>query len=181
MPMTDHLTDNQLNEILDGRAASRHLDDCPDCRARLDDLRVLFTALESLPEAKLTRDLTASILARLPQRHDSPAWRWLFAAQIVGAIAITAWLASSFEMPTIILAYQPPSLDSLLASLFVFLSSFSFELPTFDLQLTIINLQLPTFNLELSTFNLTLLIVSTAALWVVGNSLLLRTPARNSR
>lgn len=186
--MTNHLTDDQLNEYLDAgthvdRYTRTHLDACVDCRARFDDLRAVFTALESLPEAKLPRDLTASILARLPQKHISPAWRWFFAAQVVGALAIAAWLSSSFELPSTILAYQPPTFDSLLASLFTFLASFSFELPTFDLQLSTINfdLQLSTFNVQLSTLNLTFLLVSAAALWLVGNGLLLRAPARRSR
>ena len=183
--MTDHLTDNQLNEILDASPVTsspvtHHLEDCPDCRARLEDLRVIFLALESLPEVKLPRDLTAAILAQIKPAWGGMAfrpttWKWIFAAQTFGALAIAAWLSSSFELPASFLTYQPPTLDSLLASLFAFLSSFSFELPTFDVHLS-------TFNFQLSTFNLTLLIVSAAALWVVGNGLLLRgTTARSKK
>lgn len=174
-----HLTDKQLNEYLDAgthvdRYTHTHLDACSDCRARFEELCAVFTALESLPEVKPPRDLTQSILARLPQKQTSPAWKWLFAAQTFGALAIASWLASSFELPASILTYQPPTFDSLLASLFAFLSSFSFELPSFDIHLS-------SFIFDLSTFNLTLLIVSAAALWVVGNGLLLRAPARRSR
>ena len=181
--MTDHLTDDQLNEILDASPiipTPRHLDDCPECRARLDDLRAVFLALESLPEAKLPRDLTASVLSQLEPmwgemafRH-SPKLNWLFAAQTIAALAIAAWLSSSFELPASFLTYQPPTLDSLLASFFELTSSFSFKLPTFNVQPSMFNFQLSTLNFELSTFNLTLLIVSAAALWVVGNAFLLR-------
>jgi hypothetical protein len=170
--MINHLTDDQINEILDGRAESRHFDDCTDCRARLDDLRTVFTALESLPEAKLLHNLTDSILARLPQRGISPAWKWLFAAQTIGAITITAWLASSFQLPAAILVYQPPTFDSLIAQVVLFLSTIPLEVLSFTI---------PTINLELSTFNLTLLIASAAALWVVGNGLLLRGATSRSK
>ena len=170
--MTNHLTDTQLNEILDGRAESPHLETCEDCRARLDNLRVVFSALESLPDAKLTRDLTASILARLPQRRVSPAWRWAFIAQSLSGLALLVWLSANVELPAQVIAYHPPTLDSLLASFFAFTSSLSFELPTFDFQLS-------TFNFQPET--VTLLAVSAGLLWLVGNGLLLRAPARRSR
>lgn len=170
--MTDHLTDDQLNEILDGRAESHHLDDCADCRARLEDIRSVFITLKSLPEARLTRDLTASILARLPKRGLSPAWRWAFVAQLVGALIIAATLSSSFEVPTEILTYQPPTFDSLIATVIALLSSVTFELPAFDFQTTIIDLQSTT---------ITMLVISAAALWVIGNGLLLRGTASGSR
>jgi hypothetical protein len=172
--MTDHLTDAQLNEILDGRAEFRHLDACMDCRARFDDLCAVFTALESLPEAKLHHDLTPSIFARLPQRRACPAWKWLFAAQAVGALAIVASMAPSFAVPAEVAAYQPPTLDALLASFFSLISNLPIQISTFQLQV-------PTFNFELSTFNLTVLITSAALLWLVGNGLLLCAPVRRSR
>jgi anti-sigma factor RsiW len=185
--MNNHLTDDQLNEILDAPALSevegspvprppssvaRHLDTCADCRARLADLRAVFTALESLPEVNPPRDLTQAILARLPQRQTSPAWKWLFAAQALGALAIAASLASSFAMPLEIATYQPPTFDSLLASVVGFLSTTSLKTPSFTI---------PTFNLEFSTFNLTVFIVSAALLWLVGNGFLLRGATSRSR
>ena len=178
--MTNHLTDSQLNEILDGRAESPHLATCPDCRARLDDLHVVFAALESLPEQRLSRDLTASILARLQQRRVSPVWRWAFIAQSLGALGLLSLLLYNVELPAEILNYQPPTLDSLLASFFAFISSLSFELPTFDLQpFGGAQGMLSTFNFQSDT--VTLLAISAALLWLIGNSLLLRTPARRSR
>ncbi|MBI3177658.1 MAG: hypothetical protein HYZ35_06680, partial [Chloroflexi bacterium] len=149
--MNEHLTDAQLNEFLDGLADAstrRHARTCTECRARLENLRVVFKALESLPDARLPQDLTASILARLPNRRLSAAWTWVFAAQLIGTLIIAASLASSFELPSSILAYQPPTFEALLASLFTFLSSFSFELPTFDFQFSTVNLQLSTFNFQ---------------------------------
>jgi len=168
-----HLTDEQLNDLLDARhptpvTLTRHLDTCDKCRARLEELRTAIAMLASLPEVRPPHDLTNSILARLPQKQKSPAWNWLIAAQIATAFAISAWLASTFKLPAAILAYQPPTLDSLVASILAFVSSISLELPTFDLQPLKFHLQSPTFNP-------TLLVASAAALWIIGNGILFRT------
>ena len=173
--MTNHLTDNQLNEILDrlaDTATLRHVDTCSDCRARLDDLRLMFAMLESLPEVTPPRDLTASILTRLPQRQISPTWKWLFAAQATAALAIVASQASSFALPPEIATYQPPTLDSLLASVIGLISSLKFELPTLNYQVSAVDLQSTT---------ILLFVVSAVVLWLVGNGLLLRGTTSRSR
>lgn len=177
--MTDHLTDEQLNEHLDAGAGessiARHLDACPACRARLEELRAVFTALESLPDLPLSRDLAPSILARLPAVWSGLAFRpaaaqkWIITAQALGALAIAAWLSSSLELPTALFAYQPPSLDSILASFFALLSSFDDQLSTFTLPTAVIDLQ-----------STTVLMLAAAAilLGVVGNGILLRATPR---
>ena len=177
-----HLTDDQLNEVLDktiiDNSITRHLDTCVDCQTRLDELRVVFTTLESLPEIKPSRDLTASVLANLPTSwggmvsRRTHTWTWLSLAQALGAFAILAWLASSFVLPPEIATYQPPTFDSLLASAIQMLSSFTFETPTFDLQPSTIDLQSTT---------ILMFVISAAILWLVGNGLLLRTPQRNNK
>jgi hypothetical protein len=171
-----HLTDEQLNEVLDDAIFDHsilgHLDACPDCKQRLDEMRALFADIESLPELALPRDLTASVIVKLPAPRTVRPWTWLSAAQAVGAFAILTWLASSFVLPTEIATYQPPTFNSLLASVLQLLSSFTFEAPTFDLKPLTIDLQ--------STAILAF-IVSAAILWLVGNGLLLRTPQRNNQ
>ena len=179
-----HLTDDQLNEVLDGAifddSILGHLDACVECQTRLEDLRALFATFESLPEVE-SPDLTASVMAKLPARswgglpiRPTRTWTWLSLAQALGAFAILAWLASSFVLPPEIAAYQPPTVDSLLATVFSIVSSISNNLqtPTFDFQPLTIDLQ--------STTILTF-IISAAVLWLVGNGLLLRAPQRNNR
>lgn len=176
-----HLTDDQLNEYLDNstleNSSIRHLDTCKDCQFRLEELRSVFTAIESLPEIAMPRDLTTSIMVKLSPswgglsiRH-AKTWTWLSLAQAIGAFAILAWLASSFTLPPEIAAYQPPTLDTLLASVFQLLSSFTFETPTFEFQSTTIDLQSRT---------ILMFVISAIVLWFVGNGLLLRTPQRNN-
>ena len=177
-----HLTDDQLNEFLDNsnldNSMIRHLDTCSDCQTRLGDLRSVFTALESLTEVQPPRDLTESILTKLSPAWGGMAfrrtrtWTWHSLAQALGAFAILAWLASSFVLPPEIATYQPPTFDSLLASVIQMLSSFTFEAPTFDLQPSIIDLQSTT---------ILMFIISAVVLWLVGNGLLLRPPQRNNK
>ena len=73
----NYLSDFQLNEYLDNipdpstrRAAEAHLIDCDECRARLDEIQSVFSTLKSLPDVKLSHDLSTSIASRLPQRRE---------------------------------------------------------------------------------------------------------------
>ncbi|MEW5940541.1 MAG: hypothetical protein AB1750_12805 [Chloroflexota bacterium] len=206
----NHLTDEQLNELLDvhrytgtqvhrdtskraplvphppspdtrpSSPVTRHLDTCPDCRARLEELRAVFTALASLPEVQLSRDLAPSILAQIPASwgwmasRPTRAQKWIFAAQSLAALGIFAWLATSFILPPEITNYQLPTFDSLLASILLVLSSFSFEVDPSSFIF-----QPSSFDLESSL--VVTFIVSAFLLWLVGNRLLLGAPIRESR
>lgn len=97
--MNDHLDDALLNEYLDGAlapaaraVADAHLAACPVCAARLARYRALFADLDALPDAPLTRDLSATVTARLRPRREAalrPALRWVFAAQaVLGAVLL---------------------------------------------------------------------------------------------
>lgn len=173
--MTEHLNEEQLNEILDGYADSpaiQHADTCAECRAHLEELRAVLDMLESLPDIQLKRNLTASILKRLPTRGVAPAWKWLFATQVIGALASAAYMASSFTLPAEVATYQPPTFDAMLASILTFLASVSIEYPMVDFQVSLIDLQSTT---------ILLFVISAAALWLVGNGLLLCRTTRRSR
>jgi anti-sigma factor RsiW len=68
--MSPHLTDESLNEYLDGllaaaaqSAAASHLATCTACSERLASLRAVFSGLEQLPPAPLRRDLRAGVMA----------------------------------------------------------------------------------------------------------------------
>ena len=201
-----HLTDEQLNEYLDAGTQvdmytrtqvhltpdtshltplTRHLDTCPDCQTRLEELRSLFTAIESLPEVA-SPDLTSFVMAKLPApswggmvSRRTRTWTWLSAAQALGALAILAWLASSFVLPPEIATYQPPTIDSLLVSMVSSLTAFTLDLSTFNEQIS--SFIFHPSSLDLQSTTILTFVISAAILWLVGNGLLLRTPARDSR
>jgi len=69
----NHLTDFQLNEYFDHalnkstqHLVQSHLESCSDCRARLEKLTRLYSALDELKDVSVPHDLTALILEQLP-------------------------------------------------------------------------------------------------------------------
>ncbi len=171
-----HLTESQLNEYLDNtletsarREMDLHLQECAECRARLNKLQSIFTALAGLPEARLARDLSSSVLSRLPEKQPR-IWTPFFAAQVGAAIGMFIWLSTQIMnfIPTDLSALRFPQFSIPTFPLFTLYSLFSILHPP---------LSIPTFNLptfQLSTSNLVFIIVSVSALWVIGNATLLR-------
>ncbi len=93
--MKEHLEEEVLHEYLDGvldvesrRAVETHLSVCRACRAYLQDLQRLFTALAGMKTEDLGRDLTPPVLNRLPARRPSLGWRLALAVQAGVALGI---------------------------------------------------------------------------------------------
>ncbi|MFZ5919502.1 MAG: anti-sigma factor family protein [Chloroflexota bacterium] len=173
----DHPTEDLLNQYLDGLLAETsrqqvelHLARCAGCRARLDEIQFVFASLESLPEIRLTRDLTPAILAKLPQRPAIRLWSPWLAAQWGSLAGVLFWLgmqAAQF-IPRFDVVLPKPDFR-LLASEVMLLASHSkssiFDLPS----LSFTNYQLP-----FTTATIVLFGVSALLLGVVGNAVLLR-------
>ena len=171
-----HLTDEQLNEYLDGETTGRilieaHLASCADCAARLAAFQALFAEIESLPDV----DLPHSITARLsPSRLPAPLPRSLRLTVILqAALALTAMIVAApfiaeFASP-FLARVQPPTLLELWfiveAQWTAWLHMLSaLHLPSLP--------QLPAF--ELSSLVLALSLAGASVIWLVGNGLLLK-------
>jgi anti-sigma factor RsiW len=67
-----HLLPNEIDLLVDGEAGfgvadlRAHLDECPDCRARYEDERVIVDALESLPHFAPDSRLADRVMAQVP-------------------------------------------------------------------------------------------------------------------
>ncbi len=188
-----HLTDSQLNEYLDQvldalekQECDLHLSSCSECRARLDQLQHLFASLDNLPERSLQRDLSASIVNRLPQKQ-SRLWTPTFAAQVGVALGVFVWLSvqvtklitpllvalrlpqiamPNFQFP--IPVFQFPNFYSLFS---IFISLFT--IPKFRLPI----IAIPTFRLstfKLSPHEFAFIAIAICLLWLIGNLSLLR-------
>jgi anti-sigma factor RsiW len=107
-----HLDDATLNEYLDatlappGRAeVAAHLEACAGCQQRLAELRALFAALDSLPDAPLEHDLSRKVAAALqPQRLALPlGLRLAFVAQagLVLLLGLALWPTLSADVTPI--------------------------------------------------------------------------------
>jgi predicted anti-sigma-YlaC factor YlaD len=78
-----HLTEEQLNLYLDNElstiesaAVKAHLAGCDACRAELASLRALFTALDALQSEALATDLTPAVLRGIAAERQRAVWRW---------------------------------------------------------------------------------------------------------
>ena len=103
--MSDHLSDERINDYLDGllsrdvaTAAESHLDACPACREAAARLRLLAAELGALPRSVMPeRDLWPSLRAELARRGaPAPAgharsWRrpsWAYRATLAAAAVL---------------------------------------------------------------------------------------------
>ena len=75
---TEHLTDDEIQEILDKKKPHQnsdiqtHLEGCDVCRDALKQYQNLYTALDTDPEFKLPRDFARSVAAKLNLEPSSP-------------------------------------------------------------------------------------------------------------
>ncbi len=193
-----HLDDSTLDGYLDSalpparRAeVDSHLAACRECAARLDQMRALFIALDSLPESPLERDLAAGVLSIIrtsglnprPPRQLAPILRALVAAQGLLALALLA-----AAVPFAAQLLQRPELTQFTSEatrLFSDLSSsvlleWNLVLAEAGRLLTLPasspGLPLP----PLSTLGLALVLLAAGLMWLVGNGVLLKEIA-NSR
>ena len=104
----DHLSDEQLNEFLDGAlpaaaldAARLHLDGCGECQARLRAYEVVFASLSELPESPPGTDLAVSVMQAIGRARQAGATRprrWLrlaLAGQSAAALSLVAFAVPS--------------------------------------------------------------------------------------
>lgn len=176
MPLTDHVTDEQLNEYLDNETRPEeralidsHLSACQECAARVTALQTLFAEIESLPELELSRPLAAPF-TRPTSLPGAQLPRWLtLTATLQAACALVVLLFAAPFMTNLLPSIEALSLTPILLQLqsqwtawLDLLSSFHF--PSMP--------QLPA--LEISSLMLTLTLLGVSLLWLVGNGLLLR-------
>jgi len=168
-----HLTEDQLNEYLDGQTDDRariqtHLDSCDDCAARLATLRTLFTELDSLPDLALTTPLAARVLLDLQRTPRLPRWLTLTSllqtAAAAAAILVAAPLVLDY-LPTV----QAPTWTDLFAQI---------QLQWLSWLDALASIQSPTIPelpaLGVSTLSASLVFLAALAMWLFGNRVLLR-------
>lgn len=184
-----HLTDELLNEYLDEAfpadrlsQVEAHLTGCAECTARLDSLRSLFATLDALPAVLLARDLSAGVLARLPQPEPvlQPALNWVVIAQTIAAVVLLTLAA-----PVVTANVLPADLTGLSQPLIQFGTDMLAGLQSQWLSLLSTLAQWSSWPLA-GARNLTTPLTGTPAawigaiaaalvvLWIMGNGMLLR-------
>ncbi|MCC7361645.1 MAG: hypothetical protein IT317_19330 [Anaerolineales bacterium] len=184
--MHPHLTDETLNEYLDealpaaqAAGVAAHVSACVTCAARLRARRALFAELDGLPEAPIAHSLTPGVLAALPRQaamrnsaHGRrPALRWLALAEVAAALAL--------------LALAWPIIGALLAEAPTLAAEWLARLPTLTTidwlaaaQGWLAALKPPApsnwLPIGLGPLTLGLAVAAAAAVWLVGNAVMLR-------
>jgi hypothetical protein len=168
-----HLDEALLNEYLDEaldqparRAVEAHLGSCPDCRARLDDLRMVFYNLSLLGEKSLAHDLAPGILDRLPGPALPLGWKLALALQAGVAMGLLGAIGQ------VMLSAVRPVVDARpLTNAWIDLSG-RVSLPIPDSAIR--PLDLSGYSLPLSAPVTVVLLVMVVILWGLGNARLLR-------
>ena len=177
MYLTDHISDEELNEYLDHETTDRariglHLASCADCAARLNALQSLFEEIESLPDVAFSPKFTVQVAPAY--KLSAPLPRTLtFAVILQAALALVVIvLAAPFVMP-LLSPYLSWFSKPALAETFMFLQH---EWTTWlDLLSMLQPPSIPQLPLvELSSLFMALLVISVSLLWLIGNGLLLR-------
>ena len=172
----NHLSDEILNEYLDdalppdARAeVESHLRDCADCELRFDQLADLFFELSALPEADLTRDLSADVVRTLTPQPLPRLLKWTALLQV--AATLTALVASLPLLQTMF-AMDIPAIA--LPSLLDLTLRFDQTVTEMQTLFTQYQWQMPRLSFEISSLYITVAVFSVTLLWLVGNGLLLR-------
>jgi anti-sigma factor RsiW len=184
MNLTDHITDEQLNEYLDhetnGRAQiEMHLSTCADCAARLNALQGLFDEIESLADVALSPEFSEAAswgtVRFAPNRSASP--------QPLRSLTLTVTLQAVLTAVAIIVA--APFITPIISPYMSSLPAPSLTEIFLQLQIewaawldTLSKLQVPAIPeipvLELSSLFIMSTILGASLLWLIGNGLLLR-------
>jgi anti-sigma factor RsiW len=87
-----HLLPNEIDLLVDGEAGfgvaplRAHVAECDDCRARLDDARIVVDALEDLPHFAADSRLADRVMAQVPV---------FVPAHVAARDSVTRWLPQS--------------------------------------------------------------------------------------
>jgi anti-sigma factor RsiW len=200
----DHLTDENLNELLDHAldahaqaVAGAHLAGCQACSARLDSMRALFARLEALPDIAIERDLSVSVVealrqaapAPLPAARRAPRMAGLiFAGQaaLAAILLAFAWpvaasFASQVNLPfaTLGLTRIVSELGELLAEAPMIIAqpprSWTMLFDWLASAPAALNGLLPAW---LSPLQVALIVAAAGGLWLLGNAVILTPPLR---
>ena len=177
MHLTNHITDEKLNEYLDNEIkdpaqVELHLSSCADCAARLATLRALFSEIESLPELALSHDIAVPITRRISGLATLPRSLRLTMILQAAAAIVALIFAAPFVMQLISLYASSLQVLSV-ADVFMRLQTqwrtwldmlSQFQLPRIP--------EIPV--IELSGLFIMLTVVGVSLLWLIGNGLLLR-------
>jgi anti-sigma factor RsiW len=191
MSEREHLSDETLNEYLDGALSTRamaqadeHLRSCETCAHRLRLSAEVFAALDDLPEIALDKDLAPSIVETLRSRTAAGqrqgrrlTWRLGLAlvAEAAGSLALLGFIlpdALSGLTPAAIPGFTV-AISSVLEQAAIFLSAVVATPDPLGLEALVSSFSAPSIPWA-SVSSLITLLAAATLVWLLGNGILLR-------
>ncbi|RMG98952.1 MAG: hypothetical protein D6706_06400 [Chloroflexi bacterium] len=183
-----HLTEQQINEYLDGELdaatrldVERHLAACVVCRQTMNELQTVFNMLDALPEISPSTDLTSRVLNELAPQ-PIPGWWLLLAGQAFAAALLLRVLwpavqtAVNLGMPYLkpLFTFTWPSLspDLLFQLVREWVTAVSLYLEQFAVTP-------PSFSLPPTQWGF--LVLTAFVVWLAGNHILLQNGRQENR
>ena len=172
-----HLTDEQLNEYLDGETADPaqmelHLAVCTDCTRRLSEMEALFGEIESLPELGISPGFSARFMPVRSEPAGLPRSLTL-TMMVQAALAVLVIIISAPFVIRFVSSYAPGL--SIPSFVDVFLQVQTVWMAWLD---TLSTLSFPTLPeipvVNVSSLVTIFMVVGVSLLWLLGNGLLLR-------
>lgn len=186
-----HLSDQTLNEYLDGVLSSRalaqaegHLKECELCSRRLAEVTELFATLDGLPEVPLDRDLAPGVVDSIRARAAShrrsslrSTWRLGLAltAEAVGALVLLGlvWPEALSGLSRGATLDLTGPVISLVEEVGVFLSAVLTSPDPLGLEAFAARISAPSIPWA-SLSSLIILLTASVFVWLLGNGLLIR-------
>lgn len=189
----NHLSDSQLNEYLDDalhpatrQEVEAHLKICENCQARLEELELVFSSLETLEETILSHDLAPRILAGLPHKMDR-TWTPAFAAQLGAVLGALLWLSWQISRTLVVPGFPTFQIPQLTLPEIVFrlpafnplqlLFGFQWAIPHFALSLP----KFPRLPFSASRTEIALIGIAALLIWLGSNVALLYNQMEHKR
>ncbi|GIK56262.1 MAG: hypothetical protein HND44_16820 [Chloroflexi bacterium] len=179
--MVNGLTDDLLNEYLDGelneterQEVAAAITRSPEAQTRLAELEALFAAFTDMPDVPLPADLTPGVLASLTRPAPSPHWlRLLPLTQVVAAALLVVlfwgalqswWTYGRALLPTPLPPVALPDVGEWISGWVT----------------AVTNLSLPSIQFNLALYQWAILISLALIIWLLGARLLFTEPGRPS-
>ena len=102
--MSDHLSEEQIQLYLDNqeipnvKTVEKHLNECSDCRKRMEEYRQVYVALSSDPFPALPKEFSKQVVSRISGTSESK-WQFFESGFIVAFFLIGAAVGLYFINP----------------------------------------------------------------------------------
>ena len=114
---TIHLSEEQLQAFADGQPneisseLQTHLQTCAQCRLAAEQYRLTYMALVSMPQDHFDFDLSAQVLAALPESPPTPVWQEISLIAFIAAAILLVFILIIIGLKVLLTGQTPLALS----------------------------------------------------------------------